>query len=430
MNIRAVAAHVIERVMFDGESLTAVLANVSPSIPEAQDRGFLQALAFGVIRWYWELDFVLRQLAKRPIKERRIEVLALLGLYQLRRMRVKPHAAVSETVSAAGASAWAKPFLNALLRNYQRQQHEIDAALDQDEIARTSHPRWLIRQLRSDWPDDYQEILRANNDNPPMTLRVNRRKTSRVEYLDLLAQNGISARPGLFGAEAILLDEALAVQRLPGFDEGWVSVQDEAPQLAAGLLQTAAGQRVLDVCAAPGGKTLHLLENEPGLREVVALDIAEERADLIRSSLKRAGLQADVRVADATRPGEWWDGKPFERILLDAPCSATGVIRRHPDIKLLRKPADIAALGQRQRELLTAIWPVLRPGGLLLYATCSVFKAENENVIEAFLLQHSDAREDPISAPWGRPASHGRQILAGDHGMDGFFYARLAKAGS
>lgn len=427
MNSRAVAAEVLQRVIDGGESLSAALSETIPVIYSAQDRAFVQAVAYGVSRWYWELDLLLRRLAPRAIKDSRIRILALVGLYQLKRMRVKPHAAVAETVSAARRTPWAKPFLNALLRAYQRDRDELDTMVEGEESARCSHPSWLIHCLRADWPDDYRSILAANNESAPMSLRVNRRRTTRDAYLDTLKRNNMSARAGTLSRDAVILDQPGAVLDLPGFADGMVSVQDEAPQLAAELLQLETGQRVLDVCAAPGGKTLHVLETGSGLREVVALDISAERAELIRANLDRSGLRATVVVADAKFPPNWWDGVPFERILLDAPCSATGVIRRHPDIKLLRRAGDIEQLSGRQYDLLASIWPTLNTGGLLLYATCSVMKEENERIIARFLQSHADARELPIEATWGRPALHGRQILPGDHGMDGFYYARLTK---
>lgn len=428
MNIRAVAADVLLRVIAGGESLSAVLSDVARHVPATRDRSFLQALTYGVSRWYWELEFMLTHLAPRPIKDPWVKALALVGLYQLKRMRVKPHAAVAETVSAAGRTSWAKPFLNALLRGYQRERTALDRQIVQNESAWYSHPNWLVERWRTDWPDLYRTILDKNNAEPPMTLRVNRRRSTRDSYLGLLRDNGYSATPGAFSPDAVILDEPRTVQELPGFAAGVVSVQDEAPQLAAGLLQLAAGQRVLDVCAAPGGKTAHLLEVSPELREVVALDISPERAELISANLKRGGLKATVQVADAMQLQDWWDGVPFDRILLDVPCSATGVIRRHPDIKLLRRASDIENLSQQQTALLQAVWPALEPGGVLLYATCSVMPAENQQVIAAFLALHPEARELPIDAPWGRPLQHGRQILPGDGGMDGFFYARLTKS--
>lgn len=427
MNTRAIAAGVIQRVVTKGESLSAVLLETMPKVPSASDRAFVQAISYGVCRWYWELAFLLAHLATRPIKDGYVRSLALVGLYQLKHMRVKPHAAVGETVAAASPTPWAKPFLNALLRTYQRDQELLDAAIAREDSAQASHPAWLIEELRTEWPSDYRQILAENNQPPPMTVRVNRLQSTRDAYLATLENQNIPARSGKFSKDAVIVDKPMAVEDLPGFSEGLVSIQDEAPQLAAGLLGAYAGDRVLDVCAAPGGKTTHILEACPTLQDLVALDISPERANLIRSNLDRSHLHANVLVGDAAVTSSWWDGVQFDRILLDVPCSATGVVRRHPDIKLLRKPEDIARLGAQQRAILKAVWHALKSDGLLLYATCSVLREENEQIIAWFLRTQPDARELPIQAIWGRPVSHGRQILPGDDGMDGFFYACLTK---
>jgi len=427
LNTRALAADALRRVTAEGQSLTAALDEILPAIPQDNDRAFVQALCFGVVRWYFQLDFILRQLAPKPIRDEPIRLLALLGLYQLEHTRVKPHAAVAETVEAAGRKAWAKPLLNGVLRNYQRQRERLLALAGRDEATATAHPAWLVGQIRANWPDDCAAILDQANQPPPMTLRVNQRQGGREEYLDMLRQAGIAARPCRFAPFGLTLETPVPVERLPGFREGRVSVQDEAAQLAANLLELAPGQRVLDVCAAPGGKTLHILESCPGLAEVAALDIAPERLAKIGENLARADLKARVICGDAANPKAWWDGKPFDRILLDAPCSATGVIRRHPDIKLLRQPDDIAHLRDMQRRILDNVWPLLAEGGLLVYATCSILKEENERQVAEFLRRHPQAREAPVEADWGRPAAFGRQILTGEQGMDGFYYARLAK---
>jgi 16S rRNA (cytosine967-C5)-methyltransferase len=259
---------------------------------------------------------------------------------------------------------------------------------------------------------------------------VNARLGSRDDYLARLAEAGLGAVPAAGSPSAVGLEVPVGVDKLPGFSEGRVSVQDAAAQWAAPLLELAAGQRVLDIGAAPGGKTLHILESRPDLAEVVALDLSPERSARIHANLDRAGLAATVVTGDATRPADWWDGRPFQRILVDAPCSATGVIRRHPDIKLLRQASDIPALAATQARILAAAWPLLAPGGLLVYATCSVLRQENEAVVAAFLAGHPDAREVPIAADVGLPVRHGRQILTGQQGMDGFYYARLEKAPS
>lgn len=427
MNTRALAATILAQVVDEGTFLTFALDAALPRIPQDADRAFVQALCYGTLRWYWRLDRILAALTRKPLKDTEIRMLALLGLYQLSYMRVKPHAAVSETVAAVGPKAWAKPLLNGVLRTYQRERANLDAMVDSHETSASAHPEWLVGMFRKNWPERYANLLAQNNLPPPLALRVNLSRVTREDYLVGLAEAGLRAAPSEVAASAVLLDSPVPVNKLPGFAEGLVSVQDTAAQLAAPLLELAPGQRVLDLCAAPGGKTAHILESCPGLREVVAVDIAAERCARINENLDRAGLAATVLAADATQPGAWWDGRPFERILVDAPCSATGVIRRHPDIKVLRQPEDIAELAATQQRILDAAWPLLAPGGQLLYATCSVLRRENEQRVGEFLAGHPEARELAIEAEWGLPAAHGRQILTGEAGMDGFYYARLAK---
>jgi 16S rRNA (cytosine967-C5)-methyltransferase len=427
LNLRALAVEALRQTAEEGVSLTAALAQILPRIPGEADRALAQAFCYGVARWYFRLDFILRQLAPKPIRDGHIRMLILLGLYQLEYTRVKPHAAVSETVEAVGNKAWAKALVNGVLRNYQRQRAALQALADQDECAASAHPAWLVGLLRKDWPQECADIMAQANRQAPLSLRVNLGRCTRSDYLERLAQAGFAARPGTYAESAVILAQAVPVERLPGFAEGWVSVQDEAAQLAAGLLQLERGQRVLDICAAPGGKTLHILEACPQLAEVVAVDIDSARLARIHENLARAGLPATVLQGDGAKPAQWWDGRPFQRILLDAPCSATGVIRRHPDIKLLRRPEDIAALAQAQARLLEAAWPLLAPGGILLYATCSLLRRENEARIAPFLAAHADAQALPIAAEWGQALAHGRQILTGAAEMDGFYYARLRK---
>jgi 16S rRNA (cytosine967-C5)-methyltransferase len=425
LSSRAVAAAILVRVLADGRSLTAALEESLPAMPKEADRAFVQNLAFGVLRWHGRLDAILRRLAAKPIRDEQVRMLALLGLYQLEYTRVKPYAAVAETVAAAGRKDWARSLLNGVLRNYQRRREELLAAADAGEAARHAHPEWLLERLRADWPGDYPALLEAANRQAPLTLRVNRRRCGRNDYLARLAQAGIEAAPAQTALDGVILAQPQGVEKLPGFAEGWVSVQDEAAQLAAPLLEVAAGHRVLDLCAAPGGKTVHLLETaEPG--ELVAVDIEPARLARIEANLARAGLRATVVAGDAAQPG-WWDGTGFDRILVDAPCSATGVIRRHPDIKWLRQPGDIANLARQQARILDAAWPLLNRAGKLLYATCSILREENDAQIAAFLQRHPDAREEPVDAGWGRAMPHGRQILTGADGMDGFYYARLVK---
>lgn len=427
MNARALSVEVLRRVAEDGESLNAALEAVLPRVAEERDRALIKAFCFGVARWHFRLDFILRQLAPKPIRDESIRLLLLLGLYQLEYTRVKPHAAVAETVEATGRKTWAKGLVNGVLRSYQRERERLLALADRDAVAASAHPLWLLDLLREDWPEDWQRLIEQNNCQAPMTLRVNLNRVARDAYIETLAQAGIPARPGRYADSAVILEQPVAVERLPGFAEGLVSVQDEAAQLAAGLMLLAPGQRVLDMCAAPGGKTLHILETCPALAETVAADIDSERIALIRENLSRAGLRATLRAGDGAAPARWWDDKPFQRILLDAPCSATGVIRRHPDIKLLRRPEDIDALAKTQMRLLEAAWSMLEEGGLLLYATCSLTRRENETCIARFLASRPDARESSIQADWGQPCAHGRRIATGEADMDGFYYARLTK---
>jgi len=428
VNTRLIAARALSRVLQDGQSLTAVLESALKAVESGKDRAFIQALCYGVCRTYHRLDFILSELLDKPLKDQDVKALALVGLYQLKYMRVKPHAAVSETVLAARKKPWAKALINALLRSYLREQEKLEQKADNVQNAAVSHPDWLIKQIDQDWPQQAQKILLENNQQPPMALRVNLSRINRDSYLQQLSEEGILAAAVDFCPSAIILDKPVAVDLLPGFAEGLVSVQDTAAQLAAGLLDVQPGHRVLDVCAAPGGKTAHILEHQPQLKELVAVDVDESRLQRVSETLQRLKLPATLVVGDATNPQGWWDGQLFDRILLDAPCSALGVIRRHPDIKLLRRAEDIEPLQALQKNILNAVWPLLAPGGIMLYATCSILKQENEQQIDAFLAEHPDAVELPIDAAWGFAGSHGRQIMTGELAMDGFYYARLGKS--
>ncbi|WP_278941736.1 16S rRNA (cytosine(967)-C(5))-methyltransferase RsmB [Pseudomonas helleri] len=422
------------------KALTAVLngkASLNSSLPlqldkvEARDRGLTQDLAFGTARWYPRLSALANKLLQKPFKaaDADVEALLLVGLYQLLYTRVPAHAAIGETVGCADKlkKPWAKGLLNAVLRNAQRDSEALLAELEHDPVVRTAHPRWLQKSLKAFWPQQWEAICAANNAHPPMILRVNRRHKTRDQYLELLAESDVQAQPCVYSRDGIVLAEACDVRNLPGFAEGWISVQDEAAQLAADLLDLAPGQRVLDACCAPGGKTCHILEAEPQLAGVVAVDLEAKRLVRVRENLERLGLSAELIAADGRDTATWWDGKPFQRILLDAPCSATGVIRRHPDIKLTRQPDDIAALASLQGELLDAMWQTLEVGGILLYATCSTLPTENTEVIEAFLARTPGARELDIAGQFGIKQPHGRQLLAQEGGHDGFYYAKLIK---
>jgi 16S rRNA (cytosine967-C5)-methyltransferase len=429
LNTRLIAARALSRVFQDGQSLTAVLESALKAVESGKDRAFIQALCYGVCRYYHRLNFILSELLDKPLKDQDVKTLALMGLYQLKYMRVKPHAAVSETVLAARKKPWAKALINALLRSYLRKQDNFEQKADNVQYAAVSHPDWLIKKIEQDWPQQAQQILLENNRQPPMALRVNLARISRDQYLQQLSDQGIVAVAVSFCPSAIILDKPVAVDLLPGFAEGLVSVQDTAAQLAAGLLDVQAGHRVLDVCAAPGGKAAHILEYQPQLKELVAVDVDESRMQRVSDNLQRLKLPARLVVGDAASPPDWWDGQLFDRILLDTPCSALGVIRRHPDIKLLRRAEDIEPLQALQKNILHAVWPLLAPGGTMLYATCSILKQENEQQIDIFLAERPDAVELPIDAAWGFSGSHGRQIMTGESAMDGFYYARLSKSG-
>jgi 16S rRNA (cytosine967-C5)-methyltransferase len=433
---RADAARIVADVATRGRSLDAALSFDREAT--RQERGLIRALAYDSIRWYLRLDALLERLLARPGQklDPDVRALAIVGLCQLLYTEIPAHAAVAETVEAARrlGHARAAGLINAVLRRCQREHAQLGAQIDRDIAVRTAHPRWLVDALAADWGEQSAAILAANNQRPPFWVRVNRRRTSGSQYRDRLAARGIAVTASMFGDEALLLADAMDVADLPGFAEGDVSIQDVAAQLGARLVAPRAGERVLDACAAPGGKTGHLLELQPELAQLVAVDVSSERLTRIADNLRRLGLSATLVAADAGIPSDWWDGRPFERILLDVPCSATGVIRRHPDIKLLRRSEDVAALAARQLQLLQASWALLAPGGRLVYASCSALQAETVAVVEAFMATGVQARETTaaVFADIGAieataPARAGRRIAAGTAGMDGFYYACLEK---
>ncbi len=430
MNPRLAAARALAAVLSGKASLNSSLPAQLDKVDE-RDRGLTQDLAFGTARWQPRLDLLAAQLLQKPFKaaDADVQALLLVGLYQLFYTRIPAHAAIGETVGCADKlkKPWAKGLLNAVLRRAQREGEALLAGMERDPVVRTAHPRWLQKALKAFWPEQWEAICAANNAHPPMILRVNRRHHSRDAYLALLAEAGIGASACQYSRDGIVLAEACDVRGLPGFAEGWVSVQDEAAQLSADLLQLAPGQRVLDACCAPGGKTCHLLEAEAGLAQMVAIDLEAKRLTRVRENLDRLQLDAELIACDARDTASWWDGKPFQRILLDAPCSATGVIRRHPDIKLTRQADDIPALAALQGELLDALWPTLEVGGMLLYATCSSLPTENTEVVGAFLARTPGARELDLATEAGLRQPHGRQLLAQEGGHDGFYYAKLIK---
>jgi 16S rRNA (cytosine967-C5)-methyltransferase len=395
-----------------------------------RDAAFARHLAYEVLRWLGALQWLAGRLLEKPLKhrDREIERLILLGLVQLWRDEAASHAAVNETAECARLvrKPWAVGLINALLRRFQRERKEMLQALAQAD-ARFAHPKWLLGAIRSDWPGHWRNVLDANNRHAPMWLRYNRQRANLAAFCRGLEAAGFAVEAHPYAEGAVGIHPAAAVEKIPGFAEGQCSVQDPAAQLAKDLLRPQAGERVLDACAAPGGKTAHLLETCPGI-ELTALDRHPRRARMITQTLERLGLECDVRASDAADTVAWWDGRPYDRILLDAPCSATGVIRRHPEIKWLRTPEQVAAAVQLQAELLAAMWPILKPGGNLLYATCSVLKCENSAQVKHFLQQHDDAIEETPAVEWGLAEPPGRQILPGQAQMDGFFYAVLRKS--
>ena len=426
---RAAALDVLTGVLCEGHSLTRCLETRS-ALPDRRDDALVKEICFGVLRRRSSLEHVLTALLRRRLgaDDFDVEIALLIGLYQLVFTRVSPHAAVS-TSAALGrhlSKPWATSLLNGVLRTFLRRRAEFAAGIAHAGRPERSHPRWLVDAVRRAWPERWRDILRANDGHPPMTLRVNAARLGREDYLERLRESAQEARPAPHCEEGIVLARPREVSELPGFLSGEVSVQDAAAQLAAPLLDPAPGARVLDACAAPGGKAAHLLERRPSLH-LTAIDIDRDRTTRIESTFVRLGLSACARSADAGEPGEWWDGRHFGHILLDAPCSATGAIRRHPDLRWLRRPEDPQQLARQQSRLLASTWPLLARGGSLLYATCSILSSENDDVIARFLAAHRDARADPIHAMWGIATGYGRQILPGDDGMDGFYYALLVK---
>lgn len=413
-----------------GQTVEDALPPLQSELGAARDRALAAEICYGVLRWYPRLTFIARQLLQRPLHDRDRDVQALLlgGLYQLDFLRTPDHAAVSASVDAARElnKSWAAPLLNATLRRYQRERERIAARVEEDAEARHAHPAWLLDALIAEWPEHWPAIVAANNERPPLHLRVNLRRATRAEFLDQLAVADLPGDPLPDCAAGVRLQSAVEVEQLPGFAAGSSSVQDAGAQFAAELLDARPGERVLDACAAPGGKSAHILERTPGLGELVAVDRDPSRLARVRQNLDRLQLDAVLQCADAARAG-WYDGPAFDRVLIDAPCSATGVIRRHPDIKLLRKPGQIPRYSATQDALLNANWPLLRRGGRLLYSTCSLLRAENDARIEKFRDNNKDVRILAVSESCGTATGLGRQTVPGLADTDGFYYALLEK---
>jgi len=429
VKVREQATRALLAVIFEHQSLDEAIPAFNGSLGDA-DRSLMQALCYGVMRWHLQLATWMAQLTDRPVRKigQEVQVLILLGIYQLKYTRIPAHAAIHATVECAPRlkCGRARGMINAVLRNFQRQQDQLEKDIGQDLVASHAHPEWMLSMLQDDWPDDWLAIVEANNRQAPMILRLDTGRMARDQYLEHLSESGLTAKVHPVAEQAIILDTPVDVDRLPGFSEGLVSVQDAAAQLAAPLLAHNASHRVLDACAAPGGKTAHILQTkEPA--HLDALDVNMSRLNKMGPLFKRIHKQANLIDGDAAKPETWWGGQQYDRILLDAPCSASGVIRRHPDIKHHRSRRALDKIVRRQARILDALWPLLAPGGILLYVTCSVFRLENALQIKAFLERQNDAVDEKIDTGWGR-GEPGRQILPGEDDMDGFYFAKLIKS--
>ncbi|MCL4134511.1 UNVERIFIED_CONTAM: hypothetical protein GTU68_003423 [Idotea baltica] len=431
LNTRAIAAKLSWQIIDRGQSLDNALSNYFESHDLSnQDRGFIQELVYGICRWYGALDSMAAKLLKSPIrnKDRVIHFVLLTGLYQLSHLQTADHAAVGETVSACQQlnKGWAKNLINGCLRNFQRQQISIQA--DDLKQSLDSHPDWIVSAIQKSWPEHVEQIIQANNQRPPMCLRVNTMHNSVANYMAQLSQENIPADIDPYSKDGIILQQAVPVSLLPSFFEGAVSVQDSAAQLACDLLQLETGLSVLDACAAPGGKTAHALERSKGLINMTALDVSESRCEQLHDTLDRLKLEASIYCADASVAPTWpVPESGYDRIFIDAPCSGLGVIRRHPDIKHHRTPDDIKSLLLTQQAILNNLWPQLKPGGLLLYLTCSILPEENEEQISKFLASQNDAMLQTIKHPNALALKFGAQTLPGVHNMDGFYYSLVSK---
>ena len=427
-NPRWMAVKTLLLVLRDGRSLDAAIESVLLDAPHcnARDLPLYQELTRGVCRWFLALRTILNPYLRKPFKAKDLdlEIILIMGLYQILMMRIDNHASVNESVKLVQWSKkdWARGVVNAVLRQMIRDDVSVTPALQM-----TSYPGWIQEKIAHDWPMNYSDIAKAGNDRAPFTLRVDLQRNSSREIIEILAKQGIEAVQHTVIETAITLKQSCDITKIEAFNTGLVSVQDAAAQIAAELMNCESGMRVLDACSAPGGKTAHLLQSSGDL-DVVALDHDALRLKRVEQNLSRIGRKAKIICGDAANPADWHDGKEFDRILADVPCSGSGVIRRHPDIKLLRRASDISQLVARQKTILNSLWSLLKPGGLLVYSTCSIFKEENEQQIECFVKKHNNCTEKILkTVQWGSKCSFGRQVLPGDYDMDGFFYACLQK---
>lgn len=429
---RAASLKALKQV-FNGQSLSAVQVHTTDRLEDARDRGLANEIVNGVLRWRWQLEFFISRLLKKPLKPKDIEVqlILLMALYELDECRTPDYAVINESVELVRKSGkkWAAGLVNAVLRSFTREKEKLKSSIN-DGVVRYSHPAWILEKIKRDWPQHWQQILDDNNQRPAFCLRVNQLQYSVSEYQQLLTEEGIESSPVALSDHALKLTHGTDVRSLPGFAEGALSVQDAGAQLVAELLDVPEAGKVLDLCAAPGGKTCHILERYKSIDGLIAVEFDEQRMKRVSENLQRLKLEAraELIVADARDTGRWWDGEKFARILIDAPCSASGVIRRHPDIKTLRRESDIEPLVKLQSEILQSAWQMLEPGGELLYVTCSVFKDENQNQVQGFLSEHDDAAEIKIDADWGQSCEYGRQLFPGEQDADGFYYCLLKKA--
>jgi len=429
MNLRARAAQTIEAVLERGESLATALPYAQSLLENTKDKALLQEITYGVMRELMQLEYYIGALVQTPLKgkQRIVHHLLIVGAYQLLHMRIPPHAALGETVAAIDDldRPKFKSLVNGVLRSLQRDHEKLREKMPTKGPVTFNHPKWIIKRATQAYPKQWQQILKANNERSPMWIRNNTSMQTRDEYLSQLAAADISATKGGIGDNSILLEAPVPVTTLPNFDQGACSVQDGAAQQAAEILGAQSGDLVLDACAAPGGKTCHIIELAKEVN-VVALDCDQRRLDRVQQNLDRIGLEATLICGDGTQPDTWWDGKQFDRILLDAPCSATGVIRRNADIKWLRRESDIAPLVELQRAIFDASWKLLKSGGTMVYATCSILPAENNEQVTKFLERHNDATLIPLHEN-DTPTTPGWQLLPGQDNVDGFYYAKLKK---
>ena len=428
------------KLVFSGQSLSMVQPQTIDTLEDKRDRGLANEIVNGVLRWRWQLEFFTTQLLSKKLKakDQDVQLILLMALYELAECRTPDYAVINESVELVRKSGkqWAGSLVNAILRRYTREKEELAEALKVD-AARFSHPEWMLEKFKKDWPEQWQQLIEENNKRPAFWLRVNKRQNDALQYKALLDENDIETEVTDLSDQALKLVQGMDVRLLPGFSDGALSVQDAGAQLSANLLNVLDGQSVLDLCAAPGGKTTHILERHPAIKKLVAVEFDEKRMQRVQENLQRLKLnevdqtKAELIVADARDYKQWWDGEQFDRILIDAPCSASGVIRRHPDIKSLRRESDIQTLVDLQSEILTVAWQMLAVDGELLYVTCSVFKDENQEQIKKFILTMKESvSEIEIGADWGIACEYGRQLFPGEKQADGFYFCRLKKVDS